>query len=178
MYNTCTTDHKIGALVSENSEKPRPPTGVRLPPALEEAVRVSAEASGRTLSAEIRALIERGLSGGRADDALFGETPAEVDYNRAVGDAAALVRRQVGQWNDPRGEGTWEPGRYVNVAAAAAAAELLTHLPAADELNAEEQAEAAEVGRSTAQQLLRELKGAPRRPALAALARALRLQQE
>lgn len=168
---------KRGAVMSENADKTRLPTSIRLPEALEDAVRSSAAKSGRTLSGEIKALIERGLSGQKTDDALFGETPEEVSFNRAIGETVALVRFQVGQWNDPRSD-AWAPGQYANLAAAKAAAELLAKLPPDDGLDEQAKADAAEVGRVTARRLFKELQGGSRRETLAGLAAILRLAPE
>lgn len=152
----------------------RMPTTIRLPEAVENAVRTAAERSGRTLTAELRILIERGLDASNSDDGLFGETPEEVAYNRAFGQAVAIIRFSIGQWNDPRPNETWRAGDWANVAAAYAALELAPQLPVADAgLSDNERCDAEQYGRTAARLFLADLGKRPIRPTLAALARTL-----
>jgi hypothetical protein len=141
--------------MADGPDKARMPTTVRLPEAVEDAVRTSAQQSGRSLTAELRTLIERGLSGERPDDDLFGLTPSHAAFTRSLGDAIARLAFDVDEWtvgSDP--DAPWTPGRYSLVALAAAVEEFLSAIGPDETLNDAEKASAQEVGRGTGKRLV------------------------
>jgi hypothetical protein len=71
--------------MADGPDKARIPTSIRLPEVVEDAVRAAALRSGRSLAAELRTLIERGLGGH-----LTGETgDPEVDALKVI--AASVI---------------------------------------------------------------------------------------
>lgn len=144
--------------ISENS--PRFPTTIRLAAETEEAVRASAQRSGRTLTAELRELVERGLRGQGPDDDLFGHVAEQAAFNRAFGLLVALVSGDLEMWSVFAEGVPWQPTPEFKASVAGAISELLREIPPAGDVTGPEFEAARETGRIYAQGVLREMENA------------------
>jgi hypothetical protein len=140
--------------MTDGPDKARMPTTVRLPEAVEDAVRASAQQNGRSLTAELRTLIERGLSGDRPDDDLFGLTPSHAAFTRSLGEAVARLAFDVDEWTIADQDAPWTSNRYSLVALAAAVKDLLAAIGPNEAMTDAENASAQEVGRGTGRRLV------------------------